>query len=179
MPNIPSRDITPRLTFIHLLQRNRPQATAWVRGGADAPGLSGLVKFYDTPYGQNGVLVEAEIFGLPNIVTQSSSGFYAMHIHENGDCSGDFAAAGGHYNPTDEPHPDHAGDLPPLLANQGYAWAAFYDKRFTIRDIIGKSVIIHRMNDDFTTQPAGNSGARIGCGVIRQAWGPSSNSNNS
>ena len=156
---------TPRLTFLYLAQNNAPQAMAWVKGGPDAPRLSGLVKFFETPY--DGVLVEAEIFGLPNITTPGSSDFYAMHIHEKGDCSHGFFDTGGHYNPGDMPHPAHAGDLLPLLGNQGYAWYAFYDKRFTVREIIGKSVVIHSMSDDFTSQPAGNSGRKIGCGVIR------------
>lgn len=76
---------TPRLAFVHLLEENRPQAMAWVRGGSSNPDLSGLVKFYDTPYG--GILIEAEFFGLPDISKQNSSDFYAMHIHESGDCS--------------------------------------------------------------------------------------------
>ncbi len=161
------QDITPRLTFLYLLQTNHPQAMAWVRGGSQAPRLSGLVKFYDTPYG--GILVEAEIFGLPNVSTAGSSNFYAMHIHDAGDCSHGFARTGDHYNPTASPHPDHAGDLVPLLGNQGYAWTSFYDKRFSIEDIMGRSVIIHSQPDDFTTQPSGNSGTKIGCGIIRSA----------
>ena len=158
---------TPRLTFSQLLENNRPQAVAWVQGGTQAPRLSGLVKFYNTPYG--GILVGAEIFGLPNQSVPNSSNFYGMHIHENGDCSDHFARTGDHYNPGGQPHPEHAGDLLPLLGNQGYAWSAFYDKRFQIRDILGRSVIIHAMPDDFATQPSGNSGAKIGCGVIREA----------
>lgn len=54
------------------------------------------------------------------------------------------------------------------MGNQGYAWTVFYDKRVTIQDIVGRSVVIHAMPDDFMTQPSGNSGAKIGCGVIRQ-----------
>ena len=158
---------TPRLTFSQLLENNRPQAVAWVQGGTQAPRLSGLVKFYNTPYG--GILVEAEIFGLPNQSVPNSSNFYGMHIHENGDCSDHFARTGDHYNPGGQPHPEHAGDLLPLLGNQGYAWSAFYDKRFQIRDILGRSIIIHAMPDDFATQPSGNSRAKIGCGVIRAA----------
>ncbi len=64
---------TPRLTFSQLLENNRPQAEAWVQGGTQAPRLSGLVKFYNTPYG--GILVEAEIFGLPNQSVPNSSNF--------------------------------------------------------------------------------------------------------
>ncbi|MDE6963649.1 MAG: superoxide dismutase family protein, partial [Lachnospiraceae bacterium] len=115
-----------------------------------------------------GVLIEAEIFGLPNIQTEGSSDFYALHIHEYGDCSGSFQNTGSHYNPDKAPHPDHAGDLLPLLGSQGYAWSAFYDKRFTLDEIIGKSVVIHSGRDDFSTQPAGDSGTKIGCGEIRR-----------
>lgn len=157
--------VTPRLVFTDILEKNEPVATAWVRGGEEAPQLSGTVKFYNTPYG--GVLVEAEVFGLPNVTAQNSSNFFAMHIHEYGDCSAGFTKVGGHYNPQGYPHPHHAGDLIPLLGNQGYAWASFYTKRFRISDIIGKSVIIHALPDDFVTQPSGNSGPMIGCGQIR------------
>lgn len=171
---MPSSQITPGITFTGLLQYNHPQAVAWVTGNADNPQLSGLVKFYQTPY--KGVLVEAEIFGLPdgkeptanNFADNFVDNFYAMHIHQFGDCSNSFSKTGDHYNPKEKPHPLHAGDLLPLLSNQGYAWSAFYDKRFTINEIIGKSVIIHSGPDDFTTQPSGNSGIKIGCGEIRR-----------
>lgn len=158
------RQITPRLSFIHLLEKKRPQAVAWVRGNEANPQLSGLIKFYATPHG--GVLVEAEIFGLPNVEERFSPEFYAMHIHEKGDCSTDFTKTGNHYNPTNQPHPDHVGDLLPLMGNQGYAWLSFYDKRFTIQEIIGRSVIIHGGSDDFDSQPSGNAGEKIACGVI-------------
>lgn len=157
--------LTPARIFIQLLETNHPQASAWIAGSSAAPHLSGLVKFYDTPYG--GILVEAEVFGLPNIQTQGSSDFYAMHIHENGDCSHSFQNTGAHFNPTGRLHPQHAGDLIPLLGSQGYAWAGFYDKRFRVQDILDRSVIIHAGRDDFTTQPTGDSGNKIGCGVIR------------
>lgn len=157
---------TPRISFLELLTYERPDAAAWISGNTSHPSLSGLVKFYRTTYG--GILVEAEIFGLPNINQQGSSDFYAMHIHEFGDCSDNFENTGSHYNPSTDPHPYHAGDLLPLMGNQGYAWSAFYDKRFTIEEIIGKSVIIHSNRDDFTTQPSGDSGTKIGCGEIRR-----------
>lgn len=158
--------ITPRINFTQLVTYERPQAAAWVNGNTANPRLSGLVKFYQTNYG--GILVEAEIFGLPNISTQGASNFYAFHIHEFGNCSDNFDKVGGHYNPTNTTHPDHAGDMPSLLGNQGYAWSAFYDKRFTIDDIIGRSVIIHAGRDDFTSQPSGDPGPMIGCGEIRR-----------
>ena len=158
------RDNTPGMIFADLLKVSDPQAEASIRGNAQNPQLRGIVKFYQTPY--SGVLIEAEIFGLPNLTKSGSSDFYAMHIHEDGDCSMPFNKTGAHYNPTGQPHPKHAGDLLPLMGNQGYAWLAFFDRRFQIPAIRGRSVIIHQMRDDFTTQPSGCSGEEIGCGVI-------------
>lgn len=158
-------DVTPGMIFVDILRRGVPDAEAWIRGNAHNPQLRGVVRFYSTPYA--GVLIEAEIFGLPNINTQFSSDFYAMHIHEKGDCTLPFGNTGDHYNPTEEKHPDHAGDMLPLMGNQGYAWLSFYDKRFTLPDIMGRSVIIHKMPDDFTSQPSGNAGEKIACGIIQ------------
>lgn len=157
-------EITPGTAFTQLLIHNHPGAVAWVNGSERYPDLNGAVKFYHTTYG--GVLVEAEIFGLPNINLPGSSNFYAMHIHDSGDCGDHFSHTGLHYNPGNMPHPDHAGDMPPLLGNQGYAFSVFYDKRYTIREIVGRSVIIHEKPDDFTSQPAGNAGDKIACGTI-------------
>ena len=70
---MPSDQITPGITFTQLLQYDRPQAMAWVTGNAANPQLSGLVKFYQTFY--DGVLVEAEFFGLPNIEKQKQAAF--------------------------------------------------------------------------------------------------------
>lgn len=155
---------TPSSIFLQILNENQPKAIAWVNGNASQPQLSGSVKFYETPYG--GVLIEAQVFGLPNINMPGSSSFYAMHIHEVGNCTRPFNQTGDHYNPGNTLHPQHAGDLPPLLGNQGYAYQVFYDKRFRIPDVVGRSLIIHAMADDFHTQPSGNSGDKIGCGVI-------------
>lgn len=162
-----SNPITPRMNFIQQLAYERPGAAAWITGNTENPQLSGLVKFFPTSYG--GVLIEAEVFGLPEVSQEGGSDFYAMHIHEFGDCSGSFQNTGNHYNPGEAPHPYHAGDLLPLLGCQGYAWSSFYDKRLTIEEIIGKSVIIHSGHDDFTSQPSGNAGSKIGCGEIRGA----------
>lgn len=163
------QQITPRTIFSEILEGDRPQAVAWVTGDSAHARLSGLVKFYATPYA--GVLVEAEIFNLPYDDDPCAANFYGFHIHEYGICAGTdgtaFSGAGNHYNPNRCPHPGHAGDFPPLMSDQGYAWISFYDKRFQIQDIIGKSVIIHDMPDDFHSQPSGDSGMRIGCGVIR------------
>ena len=161
---MPNNQTTPRIAFTNLLLRDHPDAAAWINGNTKNPKLSGTVKFYHTTYG--GVLVEAQIFGLPNKEVPGSSNFYAMHIHESGDCSENFDHTGMHYNPTGANHPHHAGDMPPLLGNQGYAYSVFYDKRFTLQEIIGKAVIIHENPDDFTSQPSGNAGDKIGCGEI-------------
>ena len=165
---MPKYEITPRISFVSELAYNRPDAMAWVTGNASNPQISGLVKFYQPSNG--GVLVEAEFFGLPDSAIVNNSGFFAMHIHNFPDCGYDFANVGTHYNPDNLPHPFHAGDLPPLLSNQGYAWTAFFDRRFTIDDIIGKSVIIHAGEDDFMTQPSGNPGKGIACGDIRRTY---------
>ena len=157
--------ITPSMEFIRLMRSGAPDATAYVKGNQNHPGLAGTVNFYATSYG--GVLIAAEIFGLPNITKPESVDFYGFHIHEHGDCTLPFDRTGDHYNPDGDKHPSHAGDLPPLLGNQGYAFLVAYDKHFRLPDIIGRSVIIHDKPDDFTTQPSGNSGTKIACGVIR------------
>ena len=68
---------------------------------------------------------------------------------------------------SDQMHPHHAGDLPPLMSVDGYAWSAFYDDVLELYNIVGRAVIIHRNPDDFTTQPSGNAGEMMACGVIR------------
>ena len=157
--------LTPGPTFQYILSNHTPAAMAWVRGGSAFPAISGLVKFYQTPYG--GILVEAEFFNLPGVNEPGDSRFLAMHIHEFGNCSDNFAHVGPHFGAPGSLHPNHTGDMIPLLANQGYAWTAFYDKRFDIRQILGRSVIVHQNPDDFHTQPSGNSGPMIACGEIR------------
>lgn len=159
------RDITPGFRFVQTMLGGQPDAMAWVTGNRDHPDLSGIVKFYMTDY--EGILIEAEFFGLPNINTPNSTNFYAMHIHKNGDCTPPFHKTGSHYTRDRELHPQHTGDLIPLLGNQGYAWCAFYDKRIGIPEIIGRSVVVHKSPDDFHTQPSGNSGEKIACGIIR------------
>lgn len=160
-----NQSTTPGSMFSYILSHQTPAAMAWVRGGSAYPAISGLVKFYETPY--QGVLVEAEFFNLPNVQVPGSSDYYAFHIHENGDCSNDFTRTGEHFSLPGQMHPFHNGDFPPLLSNQGYAWLSFYDKRFTVKDILGRSVVVHIGADDFHSQPSGNSGAKIACGVIR------------
>ena len=143
--------------------RKCPDAVAKIRGGVEVPKLSGCIRFYQ----QKGcVLIVAEIFGLPR---ENETGFFGFHIHQGESCSGtDFSETGSHYNPVDQVHPKHAGDLPPLMCCRGNAYLAVKTDRFTVHDIIGKTVVIHSDPDDFHTQPAGNAGRKIACGVIRK-----------
>ena len=137
-----------------------PRAVARIRGGRDYPTICGNVWFSQRC---DGVLVEAELFGLP----RTESGFFAFHIHEGGDCRGDgFADIGGHFNPGGAAHPNHAGDLPPLLGDFGKAFLKVLTGRFRAEEVIGRTVVVHRNPDDFHTQPSGNAGEKIACGVI-------------
>jgi Cu-Zn family superoxide dismutase len=137
-------------------------AIAHIQGGQDVPDLIGTVKFYQQ---NNGVWIVANIKGLP----PTPNGFFGFHIHEGTDCGGEtFANTKGHYNPQGNLHPNHSGDLPPLLSVDGNAIMAVKTNRFTIHEIIGRTVVIHSQSDDFTSQPAGNAGTKIACGVIRK-----------
>ena len=149
-----------------MMQNSYPYAHAKITGDANNPSLHGMAYFYPVPFG--GLLIETEVYGLPYENIPPYSQFYGMHIHETGDCSLPFDKTGNHYNPNEFPHPRHAGDLLPLLGNEGYAYSVFYTDRIEVENIIGRSLIIHSAPDDFTTQPSGNSGVKIGCGVIME-----------
>ncbi|HOG01140.1 MAG TPA: superoxide dismutase family protein [Clostridia bacterium] len=152
-----------------LLPLGKPRARAEVAGGSAYPKLSGRVSFYAAG---KGTLLTAEFRGLPYDAAPCASNVLSFHIHAGGACTGapgsPFSDALGHYNPGDCPHPAHAGDLPPLFSNRGFAFQAFYTERFTPEEAVGKTVIVHDKRDDFTSQPAGDSGNRIGCGVIER-----------
>lgn len=145
----------------------KPDAQAILRGSPDYPRISGTVNFYRA---NHSVLVAASVSGLPFGAGPCGARVFGFHIHEGRSCSGNaqdpFAGAGAHYNPGNCPHPRHAGDLPPLFGNNGYALMTVLTNRFTIAEIIGRAIIIHSNPDDFTTQPAGNSGTKIACGII-------------
>jgi len=153
--------------LLALLNR-QPQATAIIGGSQDYPEIRGRVSFYQT---EAGVLVAAELAGLPTAMpSQTGSPIFAFHIHSGARCSGPrddpFADALGHYNPARAQHPYHAGDLPPLFGSSGRALLVCLTDRFTVCEILGKTVVVHAEPDDFTTQPSGGSGTRIACGVI-------------
>ena len=146
-----------------MVRTEHATAIACVHGGNAYPGLRGTVKFIPR---RNGTMVIAEISDLP----ATDTGFFAFHIHEGGSCSGlDFSNTGSHYNPDNRDHPLHMGDLPPLISSGGPAYLVVVRDRFRIKDIIGRTVVIHSNPDDFRTQPAGNAGNKITCGVIRRA----------
>ena len=143
--------------------RKRPDAVARIWGGMEAPQLSGCVQFYQE---RGCVLIVARILGLPR---ESETGFFGFHIHQGEVCFGTgFSGTGSHYNPADQIHPKHAGDLPPLLECQGNAYLSVKTDRFTVKDIIGRTVVIHSDPDDFHSQPAGDAGKKIACGVIHK-----------
>ena len=143
--------------------RKGPNAVARIVGGEEAPQISGCVRFYQ----ENGcVLIEAKIFRLPKA---SETGFFGFHIHQGRDCSEvGFSRTEGHYNPVELAHPEHAGDLPPLLWCKGNAHLSVKTDRFSVNEIIGRTVVIHSDPDDFHSQPAGNAGKKIVCGVIQR-----------
>ena len=124
-------------------------AVADIKGSSAYPNIRGTATFKPK---HNGVVVTIEVLGLPHSCT--------------GNAQESFANAGTHFNPDNCKHPKHAGDLPPLFGNNGYAYLSVFTSRFSIDDIIGKVLIIHDMPDDFTTQPSGNAGTKIACGKI-------------
>jgi superoxide dismutase, Cu-Zn family len=111
------------------------------------------------------------------VIQNLTPGKHGLHIHDKGDCSAsDAASAGPHFNPTQQHHggpmtaEHHAGDLGNIEADaSGKAVLSLETKLdLTGKDsIIGKSVVVHEKEDDLKTDPAGNSGARIACGVIK------------
>lgn len=121
----------------------------------------------------NGVRIAGLVEGLkPNVE-------HGLHVHEKGDCSApDGSSAGAHFNPAAKAHGNprsgahHLGDLPNLRANaKGVAEVDALIEGATLRsrqttDLLGKAIVVHENADDYSSQPAGNSGNRIACGVI-------------
>lgn len=129
--------------------------------------VSGNVRFSET---KGGVRIEAKVAGL-------TPGEHGFHVHEAGDCSApDASSAKGHFNPAGKPHGHygsaerHGGDMVNLVANAD--GVASYDVEVSglslngPTGVLGRSVVIHADPDDYKSQPAGNSGKRIACGVI-------------
>ncbi|HEV2669448.1 MAG TPA: superoxide dismutase family protein [Blastocatellia bacterium] len=145
--------------------------------GAAGSGISGEILFFQARQG-----VPAEVLILARVEGLTPNSVHGFHLHENGTCSPDFAAAGGHYDPgpfgmsnPDANHPFHMGDMPNLRANdKGVAVFEHVTSRVTIApgplslfDANGSSVIVHLNEDQGTTGvPGGSGGPRIACGVI-------------
>ena len=121
-----------------------------------------------------------EVRVLVNVTGLKPNAEHGFHVHEKGDCSsGDGMSTGGHYNPAGKPHgpphaDHHAGDMPSLRSDgYGNATASFELKGVSITggmaDLVGRGLIVHRDPDDYTTQPTGNAGPRIACGVIAKS----------
>lgn len=146
----------------------RAEAPLQARSGSQVAGTLSLVAMGD------GVHVTGRISGLkPN-------GTHAFHIHEKGDCSAaDASSAGGHFNPTGQPHgrashgAHHLGDADNLKADAaGVASVNAHFSGVSLRsgaanDVAGKAIVVHADPDDYASQPAGNAGKRIACGMIR------------
>jgi Cu-Zn family superoxide dismutase len=149
------------------LSKPRQTAIAVLSPGANGQ-VRGTVTFAEET---EGVRVIASVEGL-------TPGPHGFHIHEKGDCSApDFSSAGGHFNPLGRPHgsptdPEHhSGDFGNIEANQQgvaryervFAWLSFKGTN----SILGRAVIVHEKPDDLKSQPSGNAGARLACGVIQ------------
>jgi superoxide dismutase, Cu-Zn family len=122
----------------------------------------------------DGVHLSGEIGGL------GAGQTHAIHVHETGDCSAaDASSAGGHFNPTGSSHGragtavHHAGDMDNIVSDAGgVAKIDIHLSGVTLgggasNDIAGRAVVVHAAPDDYTSQPAGNAGARVACGVIQ------------
>ncbi len=126
-------------------------------------GVSGTVTFTAQ---EGGVRVQATLTGLPQ-------GKHGFHIHQYGDCTAtDGTSAGGHFNPTDHPHSGsdstdrHMGDLGNIESDGATASLDYLDTKIEMALILGRGVIVHAAEDDLISQPTGNAGGRLGCGVI-------------
>lgn len=136
----------------------------------------GQVILDETP---NGVLVRAHFSDLP-------PGTHGFHIHAIGKCEPPFKSAGGHYNPTNAHHGfnakggPHAGDMPNLIVPaSGKVEADFFldgvkldDGDKGVLDSDGAAIVVHANADDYHSDPAGNAGPRIACGVVKKRTGP-------
>jgi Cu-Zn family superoxide dismutase len=138
--------------------------------GREGSGISGRITFTAST---DGVTYTAEVSGL------SGAGSHGFHIHETGDCSAaDFTSAGGHFNPTGAIHggpndsEHHAGDLGNIESGaDGAGTLSGSSAMLSVDDgansVVGRAVILHEGQDDLTSQPTGDAGGRLACGVIQ------------
>jgi Cu-Zn family superoxide dismutase len=133
----------------------------------------GMIHFMENRDGS--VEVQVDLTGVP-------AGVHGFHAHDKGDCSDNGMASGGHYNPLNAPHagPEaaskHAGDFGNVTANEnGIVNTMFTTRSITVSpgpiSVAGHAIILHANADDLTTQPSGNAGARIACGIVQSMEG--------
>jgi Cu-Zn family superoxide dismutase len=146
---------------VALMYPRDEKATATLKDGSGRE--LGEVTLTQTP---DGIQVEGVLEGLPD-------GEHGFHLHMTGRCEPTFRAAGAHWNPTGRPHGQHFGDLPNITAKDGKAKVAGATPGGTLRsgehpllDDDGAAVIVHAGPDDRHSQPSGNSGDPIACGVV-------------
>lgn len=151
---------------MRVLLQGSPATIAHIKGSEKYKNITGVLSIY--PWSQ-GSIVKIEVMGLPG--KKGENNFFGFHIRETDECIEDsgetFESEGEHFsNSGTLSHPSHTGDLPLLYSNDGYSYMIFYTSKFKPEEVKKKSVIIHKMIDDFSTQPSGNSGERIACGEI-------------
>lgn len=146
--------------FLKHIIMSTPNAVAKIKGGEMFPQIYGGVYFYSF---NDATALVCVIHNLP----KTNTNIFGFHIHEGERCEYDFSSAGGHYGAG--MHPNHKGDLPVVFSNGGDAFAVFCTNRFKVDEVLGRTMIVHIAPDDYTSQPAGNSGERVACGVIRRA----------
>ena len=156
------------LTLTACAHTKQPMAMAMLNPSG-SQSARGTVHFQDA--GDQGVKVDVDLAGVP-------VGVHGFHVHETGDCGNNGQNAGGHFNPTNMIHgaPDavshHAGDFGNVTADaDGKIQTTFTThsislKAGTTNYVVNRAVVLHANPDDLTTQPSGNAGARISCGVV-------------
>lgn len=152
------------------MKKNHPEAICILKGSREYPELTGVALFNERAEGVS-IRIQVKGFPVPRRI-RCNQPICALHIHEGSQCRGTrnqpFENAKGHFNPNHCPHPYHAGDLGNLFINRnGTAFMSLISDRFTVNEVMNRVMIIHRDLDDFTTQPSGNSGEMIACGVIK------------
>lgn len=149
------------------MSSERPALLGILNGGVGHEDIKGLAAVFWLP---DAVWLEAQFEGMP------ASEVFGFHIHDGAVCTSEnsFSDAGGHLDLCGEgvwcgQHPYHAGDLPPIFSDtNGSATMGVYLDRALVENFSGRTIILHSRPDNFTSQPAGNSGIRIACGILTE-----------